>query len=211
MQSNKIYGSKVFWGVIVSLLLLFGLIFIFHSSATSKIENTPTMNSKSYRQELVLSTFSLVTETIVPSETESPKSTNTYIPVPSKTKEPVSTSTITPVPPTTTIPVPTKTPLISTPTKIETDSFNDCNTYSSGTVTCKIRRAYCLYESSETGQPTFCDDAPYPSNSFTYVVWGHNVSFLNGHCIIVYGNIEYYDRKPEISWQNNNGFVKYCD
>jgi len=93
----------------------------------------------------------------------------------------------------------------------EVSGYKECKTFSSGYVTCRIQKAYCSYQPSVNGQPTYCNDAPYPDHSFTYLVWGQDVSYLNGHCLLVKGEISYYNGKPQITWNNNSGFVGYCD
>jgi hypothetical protein len=65
-------------------------------------------------------------------------------------------------------------------------------------VVCKIPRAYCSYQPSASGSPTFCNDAPYPSNDFTLVVWEKDWSNLDGSCILVRGTVSLYDGKPQI-------------
>ena len=131
------------------------------------------------------------------------------------TQSAVEQSTPTSPPRTITIPYPTNTVTYPTRTSVPPTSAppktSECKTFSSGTVNCMIKKAYCSYQPSVKGQPTFCNDAPYPNHSFSYIVWGSDVSYLNGHCILIYGKIEYYNGKPEISWQNNNGFDGYCD
>lgn len=100
---------------------------------------------------------------------------------------------------------------VNTPLADVTSEYQECKTYSDGTVKCRIENAYCSYEPSVNGQPTYCNDAPFPNHNFTYVVWGQDVSYLDGHCLIVYGKIDYYDGKPQINWQNLDGFDGYCD
>jgi hypothetical protein len=102
------------------------------------------------------------------------------------------------------------TPILPSKTFVSS-KFNECKDYSSGFVTCRIQKAYCSYDSSTDGRPTFCNDGLYPKYSFTYIVWGNDVTYLNGHCIIVKGKIEIYKGKPEITWQDNSGFVEFCD
>ena len=41
-------------------------------------------------------------------------------------------------------------------------------------VTCRIPHAYCSYKPTVNGSPTFCNDAPYPSQTFTLIRWGEN-------------------------------------
>jgi len=65
-------------------------------------------------------------------------------------------------------------------------------------VTCRIERAYCDYRPDVGGAPTFCNDAPYPGNAFTLLVWGSDWSDLDGQCIDVTGFVARYKGKPEI-------------
>ena len=76
-------------------------------------------------------------------------------------------------------------------------------------VTCKIPRAYCSYQPSTSGSPTFCNDAPYPSNSFTLVAWESNWSDLDGSCILVSGTVTLYNGKPQIE-ANSRSQVSVC-
>jgi Bacterial SH3 domain len=76
-------------------------------------------------------------------------------------------------------------------------------------VSCKIPRAYCSYQPGVSGSPTFCNDAPYPNNNFTLVVWGSDYSNYNGKCIIVSGLVTRYNGKPQIAAQNQPQ-VSYC-
>ena len=65
-------------------------------------------------------------------------------------------------------------------------------------VTCKITRAYCSYQPTTSGQPTFCNDFPYPNNQFTLLVWGSDWSYLDGYCLIVSGYMDRYAGKRQI-------------
>jgi hypothetical protein len=64
--------------------------------------------------------------------------------------------------------------------------------------TCRIARAYCDYRPDVEGAPTFCNDAPYPSNSFTLLIWGEDWSDYDGKCLDVTGLVVRYKGKPEI-------------
>jgi hypothetical protein len=77
--------------------------------------------------------------------------------------------------------------------------------------TCIIEKAYCSYQPKVKGKPTFCNDAPYPKNVFTYLVWGVDLSNLSGHCIIVSGKVVLYKGKPEIEAKTNSGYKGSCD
>jgi hypothetical protein len=65
-------------------------------------------------------------------------------------------------------------------------------------VTCKMSRAYCSYQSSTTGSPTFCNDAPYPNQRFSFVVWGEDWSDYDGKCIVINGLVTIYQGKPQV-------------
>jgi hypothetical protein len=109
---------------------------------------------------------------------------------------------------------PTDPPPSATPTVPVTDTpeqVRECKDFSTGLVTCRIQQAFCSYHPSSKGKPTFCNDGKYPNYQFTYLVWGKDVSFLDGHCIIVNGEIEIYKGKLEIVSEDNSGFADYCD
>lgn len=76
-------------------------------------------------------------------------------------------------------------------------------------VTCNIPFAYCEYQPSTNGSPTFCNDAPYPRNNFTLIFWNTDRSELGGKCIIVSGYVELYDHKPQIV-ASSRSQVSYC-
>lgn len=62
----------------------------------------------------------------------------------------------------------------------------------------RIERAYCSYHPDIDGQPTFCNDQPYPNHTFTLLVWRADWSFLDGKCLLVQGDIDLYEGRPEI-------------
>jgi len=79
------------------------------------------------------------------------------------------------------------------------DSTLDCALAGAGTfVTCRIGRAYCSYRQDINGDPTFCNDAPFPSHSFTLLVWGQNWSDYDGRCLLVTGQVTRFEGKPQI-------------
>jgi hypothetical protein len=91
-------------------------------------------------------------------------------------------------------------------------SYPDCAGIAAGEqATCRIVLAACSYMPKVKGSPTFCNDAPYPNHGFTYLVWGRDLSELNGRCIIVSGQVVMYKGKLEIEAQNTGGLVGYCD
>ncbi len=63
---------------------------------------------------------------------------------------------------------------------------------------CKIPIAFCSYQPSEAGSPTFCNDKPYPNNDFTLVVWDQDWSDYDGRCILVDGIVTTYGGNPQI-------------
>lgn len=87
---------------------------------------------------------------------------------------------------------------------------SDTNNYIGEIITCKIPRAYCSYQSTTSGRPTFCNDAQYPNHNFTLVVWGTDWSDLDRLCIIVSGRVSLFDGKPQIE-ATNRSQVTYCN
>lgn len=76
-----------------------------------------------------------------------------------------------------------------------------------GTETCvEVARADCSYRPDVNGQPTFCNDAPYPTHSFTAVIWGDNrgnwltlpEQLYDGKCVDFTGLVTSYRGKPQI-------------
>ena len=65
-------------------------------------------------------------------------------------------------------------------------------------VTCRIERAYCDYLPAVNGQPTFCNDRPYPNHKFQMVVFGQDWSDLDGECLAVTGILETYNGRLQI-------------
>jgi hypothetical protein len=72
--------------------------------------------------------------------------------------------------------------------------------------TVRIEKADCSYLPDVNGSPTFCNDQPYPNHTFTMVVWGQDWSFLNGGCILVTGEIQEFEGKPEIIVESTSQF-----
>jgi uncharacterized protein YraI len=97
-------------------------------------------------------------------------------------------------------PSPTFTPKkTSTPFIFPTTDITLCSNAPLYTnVTCKIRRAYCSYQPTTSGQPTFCNDLPYPNHQFALLVWGSDWSDLDGYCLIVSGYMDRYAGKRQI-------------
>lgn len=65
-------------------------------------------------------------------------------------------------------------------------------------LTCHIERAYCDYRPDVDGQPTFCNDAPFPRHSFTLLVWGQDWSDFDGRCLLVTGDVVRFRGDQEI-------------
>lgn len=74
----------------------------------------------------------------------------------------------------------------------------------------RIERAYCSYHPDIDGQPTFCNDQPYPQHDFTLLVWEQDWSHLDGLCLLVRGQVELYQGKAEIIVDNPNQ-VSECE
>ncbi len=94
--------------------------------------------------------------------------------------------------------------------KEKSKTVPECADASIGSGTCRISHAYCSYKPNVKGDPTFCNDAPYPSNNFTLIVWGEDWSYLNGKCLIVTGYSHLYKGAPEIE-ASDISQVKICD
>jgi len=84
------------------------------------------------------------------------------------------------------------------PEVLEMVSCSETDQMVGQSVTCVIRNAYCDYRPDVGGNPTFCNDAPYPNHNFTLLVWGGDWSDLDGSCVEVTGFVERYDGKPQI-------------
>ncbi len=82
--------------------------------------------------------------------------------------------------------------------------------YVGQTTTVRIDRAYCSYRADINGQPTFCNDAPYPNHDFTLLVWGSDWSDYDGHCLLVSGYVSRYKGKPQIIAESRSQ-VSLCD
>lgn len=74
----------------------------------------------------------------------------------------------------------------------------DTSKMAGSVVKCKIPRAYCSYQPTTSGEPTFCNDALYPNHNFTFFVWGEDWSDYDGKCIIINGIVSIYQGKPQI-------------
>jgi hypothetical protein len=78
-------------------------------------------------------------------------------------------------------------------------TFPLCSMVKVGTGTiCMIPHAYCYYKPTVSGSPTYCDDAPYPTQKFMLVKWGEDWSDLNGHCLVLAGDVTTYNGTKEI-------------
>lgn len=86
-----------------------------------------------------------------------------------------------------------------TPSMVPTSNFLICSQAPIGqNVTCMIESASCSYQANLKGSPTFCNDAPYPTNNFTFLAWGEDLSQYDGNCLVVTGSVQLYKGKPEI-------------
>lgn len=70
--------------------------------------------------------------------------------------------------------------------------------YLGAVITVRVERSYCAFKPNLNGSPTFCNDQPYPGHSFTYLMWGVDLSYLDQACVLVRGEIVEYDGKPQI-------------
>jgi hypothetical protein len=77
-------------------------------------------------------------------------------------------------------------------------------------VVCQIPRAYCSYQPNSAGQPTFCNDVPYPNHNFTLVIWGSDWSLIDGDCVVIEGPVSMYQGKPQIVFQAADVNVSPC-
>jgi hypothetical protein len=77
-------------------------------------------------------------------------------------------------------------------------------------VTCIIQKAYCSYKPSIKGNPTFCNDAPYPNHNFTLLVWGQDWTKFDGECLNVTGYIHLYKGNPQIE-ATSESQVRICN
>ena len=77
--------------------------------------------------------------------------------------------------------------------------YNDCSRAKAETfATCRIQSAHCDYRPDISGEPTFCNDAPFPSHSFTTLVWGEDWSDYDGRCLVVTGEVTRFRGLPQI-------------
>ena len=76
-------------------------------------------------------------------------------------------------------------------------------------VSCRVERAYCDYLPALEGSPTFCNDRPYPDQSFALIVLGADWSDYEGQCLIVSGYLQ-IDRGVLEIQADNRSQVSYC-
>lgn len=76
-------------------------------------------------------------------------------------------------------------------------------------VSCQIPQPACAWFLNVEGSPTFCDDKPYPGNSFQLVVWGQDRTDLSGHCLLVTGKLETFKGRLQIVVENREQ-IAYC-
>jgi hypothetical protein len=95
---------------------------------------------------------------------------------------------------------------IPKPTLIKASDFLCSNTrnYIGAWVMCKVPITYCEYHPEIYGQPTFCNDAPYPNHKFVFVRWGSDFSNYDGKCVLVSGIVKTYNGKLEIRVENSS-------
>lgn len=121
--------------------------------------------------------------------------------------------TSTKISPTFTRIIPSKTPIPPTRTRIpptSKPSISPCSQAVIGTnTTCYLKPAYCSYQPSVSGSPTFCNDAPYGSHHFIFVAWEEDLSYLDGSCLIISGYVDSYKGLPEIKGSTYS--VQYCN
>jgi len=77
-------------------------------------------------------------------------------------------------------------------------SCSQADSFAGQTITCQIEQAHSSYRPDIDGSPTFCNDAPYPNQSFTLLVWGSDWSDLDGQCLLVTGLVSRYGGMPQI-------------
>lgn len=81
--------------------------------------------------------------------------------------------------------------------------------YYGSVILVRLDRADCSYRPNVNGEPTFCNDQPYPNHNFTLLVWGQDWSFLDGRCLLVEGEVVEYEGIPEIEAEDLSQ-VSYC-
>ncbi len=89
-------------------------------------------------------------------------------------------------------------PLPTSPPPVAILQCSDTLSQAGHNVTCAIPVASCSYEPKTLGKPTFCNDAPYPRQNFTLLVWGQDWSDYNGRCLMVRGLVSIYRGKAQI-------------
>jgi len=104
---------------------------------------------------------------------------------------------------------PTSVPTLPAPPSSSIIECKDAKDKVGSFVSCKIPYAYCSYQAATSGSPTFCNEAPYPSNNFVFVIWGQDWSEYNGNCIIVSGTISLYQGTLQIEGTSRSQ-VSYC-
>ena len=78
-------------------------------------------------------------------------------------------------------------------------AHDDCARAKAGTfTTCQIQMAQCDFRPDISGEPTFCNDAPFPSHGFTLLVWGEDWSDYDGMCLVVTGEVTRFRGLPQI-------------
>ncbi|MFN2145314.1 MAG: hypothetical protein ACK2T7_08160 [Anaerolineales bacterium] len=137
-------------------------------------------------------------------EVVQPDTTNTDTPLEAPTITPAPTWTLPPVEDLTTQPP------VGDEAKAAWVLSNEAAGHLEEVITVRVEVSYCSYKSSVNGSPTFCNDQPFPNHSFTYLIWGEDLSHLDGQCVLVSGRIVEYDGKPQIVLENEDQ-VTPCD
>ncbi|MEN8242734.1 MAG: hypothetical protein ABFS17_12480 [Chloroflexota bacterium] len=78
------------------------------------------------------------------------------------------------------------------------------------TITVRVEISHCDYKPGINGEPTFCNDQPYPNHLFTYLIWGEDWSHYDQSCVLVSGEIVEYDGKAQIELKNEEQII-LCD
>lgn len=122
------------------------------------------------------------------------QSTSASTSTPSQT--PLATNTITPIP-------------ITQSANSSIMSCADTAGKNGQFVQCRIEKAYCTFHPDVNGDPTYCNDAPYPNHQFTLLFWNQDLTEYDGKCLIISGVVGSFEGKPQIKTKNR-ARVTYC-
>ena len=92
----------------------------------------------------------------------------------------------------------TSPPQLSPQVKNQIIECSEASSFVGEEITCQIISVHCSYRPDIDGQPTFCNDGPYPNHDFTLLVWGSNWCDYDGQCIVVSGFVSRYEGKLQI-------------